>query len=301
MQHLAAHCALKGTRKEVSGPGVVPSSSQKDKRTGNEPSAKGRHGAALWNAIWLLQDKEMRHFWWLPPPQKKKQLFMQQSGWSISGGPELPQKPTTKPQTEPKPNQTNMMDCNKRWKSELILPMTIKTLKTWVITSLVQTAGGSTFSAWCDSVRKLINNTTKLDSYEHTLGKGETTDSRTWTPILVPDWETARKQREEGKRCYPENCITCLQVTGNSEANHLGHLWISDLTSLAQDGEGIPTGSSQKGTARPGPPALRQMWSERPLPSSPQNLSCRTSIKQTPKSSFCQFCNRLRISENQRG
>lgn len=47
MQHLAAHCALKGTRKEVSGPGVVPSSSQKDKRTGNEPSAKGRHGAAL--------------------------------------------------------------------------------------------------------------------------------------------------------------------------------------------------------------------------------------------------------------
>lgn len=43
----------------------------------------------LWNAIWLVQDKEMYHFWWLPPPQKKKQLFMQQNGLDILEGAEI--------------------------------------------------------------------------------------------------------------------------------------------------------------------------------------------------------------------
>lgn len=53
-----------------------------------------------------------------------------------------------------------------------------------------------------------------------------------------------------GKWDLTENCITCLQVPDNSEANHLGHLWINDPASEAQ-GEGILTIYTQKRTACP--------------------------------------------------
>jgi len=47
-----------------------------------------------------------------------------------------------------------------------------------------------------------------------------------------------------------KNGITCLQVTDNSEANHLGNLWINELTSKAQ-GEGVLTINTQKRTPPP--------------------------------------------------